>query len=104
MSATISSFSTFSPSYENISNRMNRLKQHRSAQSLTQIRPNSARKVELNVFSIDPYENTPYQPRRRLSPTNVAFTEDTITSTGDKYAGRVTKNTGLKKYNQRQLR
>ena len=72
MSAILTSFSTFSPSYENIANRMNRLKQHKGSSSLTQIRSNSARKAEINVFSIDPYENS-YLPRRRLRPNNVVY-------------------------------
>lgn len=103
MSAT-ATFSTFSPSYENIANRMSRLKHHKNSQSLTQIRPNSARKIELNVFSVDPCESSGYLPRRKLSPTNVNIDNEPLSSTGDKFTGRVAKNTGIKKYNQRQLR
>jgi hypothetical protein len=58
----------------------------------------------LNVFSIGPCEVSTYQPRRRLSPTNLIIGDEALSSTGDKFTGRVTKNTGLKKYNQRQLR
>ena len=86
---------------------MTRLKQHKSTQSLTQIRPNSARKVELNVFAIDPKEITTYQPRRRLSPTNVLLADEGATTAIPKYTtntGKVAKNTGLKKYNQTQFR
>jgi hypothetical protein len=103
MSST-AAFSAFSPSYENIANRMSRLKQHKSSQSLTQIRSNSARKIELNVFTVDPCESSGYQARRRLSPTNLALDSNLLSSTGDKFTGRVAKNTGIKKYNQRQLR
>ncbi len=71
MSAAHATFSPFSPSYENIANRMNRLKQNRSASNLSQIRPNSSRKIDINVFAIDPRESSLYQPRRRLSPANV---------------------------------
>lgn len=83
---------------------MTRLKQHKSTQSLTQIRPNSARKVELNVFAIDPKEITTYQPRRRLSPTNVILADEAATPKYTANTGKVAKNTGLKKYNQHQFR
>jgi hypothetical protein len=85
---------------------MSRLKHHKSTQSLTQIRPNSARKLELNIFTIDPCDSSgsAFQPRRRLSPTNITIGHEALTSTGDKFTGRVAKNTGIKKYNQRQMR
>jgi len=50
---------------------MSRLKHHKNSQSLTQIRPNSARKLDLNVFVVDTCERSGYEPRRRLSPTNL---------------------------------
>ena len=99
-----SSFSTFSPSYENIANRMNRLKHSSSSQSLNQIRPNSARKADVNVFSVNNGDNLPYHQRRRVSPNHLTFNEDTLFTTHEKVAGRVSKNTGLKKFNQRQLK
>lgn len=100
MSAAVS-FAAYSPAYENIANRMSRLRHHKPSQSLTQIRPNSARKLDINVFTIEASEHSAYQPRRRLSPTALAFPEELR---GEKVSGRVAKNTGLKKYNQRQLR
>lgn len=99
-----SAFSTFSPSYENIANRMNRLKHSSSSQSLNQIRSNSARKADANIFSVNNSDNIPYHQRRRVSPNSLAFVEDPLYSTNDKVAGRVSKNTGLKKFNQRQLK
>lgn len=103
--STTASFSPFSPSYENIANRMSRLKHHKSSQSLTQIRPNSARKLELNIFANDPSSTLgSFQPKRRVSPTNIIIDHETLNSTGDKFTGRVAKNTGIKKYNQRQIR
>lgn len=76
MSITTNSFETYSPSYENISNRMNRLKQNKHSSSLTQIRPNSVgRKSDLNLFTIDVTDNNAYKPRRRLSPTNFVLNE-----------------------------
>jgi hypothetical protein len=102
--STTAGFSAFSPSYENIANRMSRLKHHKSTQSLTQIRPNSARKLDLNMFATDSFNNSGFPPRRRVSPTNIAIDAGALTSTGDKFTGRVAKNTGIKKYNQRQFR
>jgi hypothetical protein len=99
-----SAFSTFSPSYENIANRMNRLKHSSSSQSLNQIRPNSARKVDVNIFSVNSGEGQPYHQRRKISPNHLTFVEDPIYSVNDKVVGRVSKNTGLKKFNQRQLK
>lgn len=102
--STTAGFSAFSPSYENIANRMSRLKHHKSTLSLTQIRPNSARKLELNMFTMDTCDSSGFPPRRRLSPTNITIDAGALTSTGDKFTGRVAKNTGIKKYNQRQFR
>ena len=102
--STTAGFSAFSPSYENIANRMNRLKHHKSTQSLTQIRPNSARKLELNMFTMDFCDSSGFAPRRRVSPTNITIETGGLASTGDKFTGRVAKNTGIKKYNQRQIR
>lgn len=102
--STMAGFSAFSPSYENIANRMSRLKHHKSTQSLTQIRPNSARKLELNMFTMDSCDSSGFPPKRRISPTHIAFETGALTSTADKFTGRVSKNTGIKKYNQRQIR
>ena len=102
--STTAGFSTFTPSYQNIANRMSRLKHHKSTQSLTQIRPNSARKIDLNVFVVDTCERSGYEPRRRLSPTNLKIQNQTLSSTANNFTGRVAKNTGIKKYNQRHLR
>jgi hypothetical protein len=104
MSALTAGFSAFSPSYENIANRMSRLKYSRSSQNITQIRPNSARKVDPKLFTIDTRENSPYQPRRRVSPSGLALLDQQIASTGDQFTGKVARNTGIKKYNQRQLK
>jgi hypothetical protein len=50
---------------------MSRLKHHKISQSLTQIRPNSARKIDLNVFVVDTCERSGYEARRAMSPTNI---------------------------------
>lgn len=60
-------FQTFTPNYENISNRMSRLKQHGHSQSGI-IRSSSNRKVDINVFSVE--SGFEYKPKRRLSPTS----------------------------------
>lgn len=104
MSAFTASFSAFTPTYENIANRMSRLKYTKNSQSITQIRSSSLKKTDLNAYPIDTRPSSPYQPKRRISPSGQAFLEQQFASTGEQFAGRVSKNTGIKKYNQRQLK
>ena len=109
MSNFSSSFETFSPSYQNISNRMSRLKRNGSSQSYTNIKSNSViKKFQTNnVFAIESYKEELIKPKRKLSPNLLALTtlKTEYGSEADKIiTGRVTKNNGLKKYNQRQLK
>ena len=104
MPALTLGFSAFTPTYENIANRLSRLQHGRSASNGTQIRPNSAQKVELNPLYIQTRQNSPNQPRKRLSPSVINALEQNFSSKGDQCAGRLAKNTGIKKYNQRQLK
>lgn len=43
-------------------------------------------------------------PKRRLSPNVLCLTTDSINETDNIISGRVTKNNGIKKYNQRQVK
>lgn len=93
-----SAFQTFSPSYENISNRMNRLRQHSQNQRSTYM--SSSPPKTGNFFATD--SNSKPLPAPRVIPTNIALREDPFGN--GKFTGRINKNVGLKKYNQRQLR
>ena len=94
-------FQTFTPSYENISNRINRLRHNSASHSTPSIIRNNPQSIpkNINLFTVE----TPIQPKRRISPTPIIFTDDKFLD-GGKTTGRVTKNVGLKKYNQRQLK
>jgi hypothetical protein len=104
MSAMFTGFSAYSPSYENITNRMCRLKQSKSSQNVGQIRPNSAQKVDICRLSTDTRENSAYRAKRRVSPSNLALYDQQFTATTGNYAGGVSRNSGIKKYHQRQLK
>jgi hypothetical protein len=95
-----STFQTFSPSYENITNRMNRLRHgssgHHSSYSASLPKHSPPRNI--NLLTLD---TNCSKYARRVSPTAFNLREDPPSC---KFAGRVTKNVGLKKYNQRQLR
>lgn len=104
MSALAFGFSAYTPTYENIANRMSRLKHSRSASNEAQVRRNSVNKNEINPFYIQTRPTSPYQSRKRVSPSGVNLVEKQSNSTGDHYAGRLARNVGIRKYNQRQLR
>jgi len=93
-------FQTFNPSYENISNRITRLR-HNSANNTTSSFSTKTHSISKNInpFTVE----TPAQSKRKVSPTPALLTEDKYLESG-KFTGRVTKNVGLKKYNQRQLK
>ena len=92
------SFTTYTPSYENILTRMNRLKHNSQTHHRTQttVSPPMATQPAHVDLSVSKRYN------RRVSPTAFNIQEE-IANTG-KFTGRVTKNVGLKKYNQRQIR
>ena len=88
-----SSFRAFSPSYERLANRMARLQQVPSPHVTGPSRCSSAPKMAAYPISPPMTLYTPPPPRRQAPPT-----------TTPTQPGRVTKNTGLRKYNQRQLK
>ena len=92
-----SSFTTFTPSYENILSRMNRLKH--SSQNHRSVNHQSHK--SLLPIPVDTSVTRKYS--RNGSPNRIGFAEESVPSVG-KFTGRVTKNVGLKKFNQRQLR
>jgi hypothetical protein len=93
-----SAFQAFSPSYENISNRMSRLKHH-SQNQRTCYTSSSPPKTK-NFFIIDAPSKP--LPAPKIIPTGASLKEDPFSN--GKFTGRINKNVGLKKYNQRQLR
>ena len=92
------SFTTFTPSYENILTRMNRLKHNSQSHNRNQTTVSPPRATQ--PVHVDTSVSKRYN--RRVSPTSFNFQEEAA-NTG-KFTGRVTKNVGLKKYNQRQIR
>lgn len=97
-------FSAYLPCYENIADRMYRLKQSKISQNMGQIRPNSAQKVDIYRLSTDTHDNSSYRAKRRVSPAKIALYDQEFTSTSDQYVCLVSQNSGIKKYNQRQLK
>ena len=94
------SFTTFSPSYENIHARMNRLKHHSQNHHSNHLVASSSTP---NIVPLHVDTSVTRRYNRKVSPTTVTFNEESTPAPG-KFTGRVTKNTGLKKYNQRQIR
>lgn len=92
-----SHFQAFSPSYENISNRMSRLR-HSSQNHYKSYAPSQSPPKSIHMFALDSKPTFNHRP----SPTMLNLKEETFT--GGKFTGRVTKNVGLKKYNQRQIK
>jgi hypothetical protein len=95
------SFQTFSPAYENLSNRMSRLR-HNSQNHHKSYTMSASPPKPLNLFTLDTTTNI--KNNRRVSPTTFNLANETITAGTGKFTGRVTKNVGLKKYNQRQIK
>ena len=99
-----SSFQPFSPSYENISNRMSRLRHashdHRSLNNHATYRSPASPPKSINLLTLDTSIRTRYN--HAASPTCINLKEDLPLN--GKFTGRVTKNGGLKKYNQRQIK
>ena len=89
-----SSFSAFTPTYERLSNRMARLQQMPSQHNTSYIRSSSTPKLA-SAFPLSPPMTlyTPPPSCRQHPPTCASI-----------QVGKVTKNTGLRKYNQRQLK
>jgi hypothetical protein len=83
---------------------MCRLKQSKSSKNMAQIRPNSAQKVDIHRLSTEAHENSAYRAKHRVSLSSLALYEQPFTVAGDQFAGRVSRNNGIKKYNQRQLK
>lgn len=77
---------------------MNRLRHHSQNHTASYQTPRSPPK-SFKLYTIDPTPTTNIVHR----PSPSAFTLEDPYSTG-KFTGRVTKNVGLKKYNQRQLK
>jgi len=68
-------FIVFSPSYENISNRINRLSKDKTSNTV-QLRQNSVNhKIDLNILSSSINDIASFRPKRRLSPSPVAPNE-----------------------------
>jgi len=97
MSGT-TSFQAFSPAYENLSNRMSRLR-HNSQQHHKSYTMSVSPPKAINLFTLDSNKHN-----RRVSPSTFNLANETISSGTGKFTGRVTKNVGLKKYNQRQIK
>lgn len=97
-----SHFQAFSPSYENMASRMSRIKHHSQNHHISYAKAISPPKP-MSLLTLDTNIKTRYN--HRASPTSFNLREDTanITNPG-KFTGRVTKNGGLKKYNQRQIK
>ena len=93
----MSHFQAFSPSYENISNRVSRLR-YSSQNHYKTYAPSQSPPKSIALFA------TETQPVHYLRPTPSALNLCEETLTTGRFTGRVTKNTGLKKYNQRQIK
>ncbi len=67
-------FQAFTPSYENISNRISRLKHNSTSHSAlpTSSYHSGSIPKNTNLFTLD----TTTSPKRRVSPTAMAFNED----------------------------